>query len=81
MTRHHLHNDADVAAAIAQNPPDLDGWEFESSRHADFASTVLLTYVDDDGAVATFGLRVVDVDLDERRVRPEPREYEKGDRW
>ena len=33
MTRHHLHNDTDVAAAIAQNPPDLDGWEFESARH------------------------------------------------
>ena len=79
MTRHWLHTASDVAAAIAVTPPDLDGWEWVGVRHDSLAHTTFLTYEDDDGARATFGLRVVDVDLDERRVRPEPREYEKGD--
>jgi hypothetical protein len=77
---HGLHDPADVAAAIAETPPDIEGWELTASGTLrPGAEVVWLQYEDDDGARATFGLRVVDVHLDERRVRPEPREYEKGD--
>jgi hypothetical protein len=76
---HGLHDPADVAAAIAETPPDFEGWEFVEATHHQTAHALYLSYVDDDGAVASFALTVTGLDLDERAVRPEPREHEKGD--
>ena len=75
---HGLHDPADVAAAIAETPPDFEGWELLDVVHRP-GTFIALSYIDDDGAVTTIGLTVTGVDLDERAVRPEPREYEKGD--
>jgi hypothetical protein len=70
----------DVARQLAANPPDIPGWDVVGkAEHHRGTSYVVVTYEDEDGALAFVTLGVTSVDLDERRVRPEPRERERGD--
>jgi hypothetical protein len=77
--RRFLHDEADVAAAVAENPPDIPGWENVVAMTSTLPPAVTFGYEDDEGAESWFTLTVTRVELDERRVKPDPPEREKGD--
>lgn len=71
--RSDIRTPTDAARAIAANPPAIPGWELVGPGEPVRGSTThfVLTYEDDDGALAFVTLGVSALELDESRVPPD----------